>query len=237
MNKKAGLWGSVGLFCLSLTLVLGVRWIGFEPFVIPSGSMIPTLLINDHIVVSKYSFGFRWPFSRKWLLSPQTPQRGDVVVFRSIDQDDYYLIKRVVGLPGDRVVFDEAGRLHINGQVIPMEEWENHPKWSEADLEGPSDRYDVGREKLGEHEHAVLLERGAYRSTESGRVIPAGHIFLMGDNRDRSRDSRFWGDLPLENLLGKAQFVWLSCEGTVPGLSFICDPRTIRWRRFFHHIE
>ncbi|MEQ1664769.1 MAG: signal peptidase I [Bdellovibrionales bacterium] len=237
MSKKTSFRKSFGLFSLACLWILGLRWIGFEPFVIPSGSMIPTLLINDHIVVSKYTYGIRLPFSNIWLKKPRVPNRGDIVVFQSTEKEDYYLIKRVVGLPGDRVQFTDSGELIINGETAPRKKAENLNHWNETDLGDKLANFDLYNEKLGERTHEVLLEKKGFRYAEPGHIVPPGKIFLMGDSRDRSRDSRFWGDLPLENLWGKAQYVWLSCEKTLSNVNFICDPKTIRWNRFFHKID
>lgn len=248
MSKKTSFKRSAGLFVLSLILVLSFRWIGFEPFVIPSGSMIPTLLINDHILVSKYSFGIRLPFSSIWIVPPKLPKRGDVVVFRSVEKDDYYMIKRVVGLPGDKIQFSESGDLTVNGELMKSISYEDDLRldeleknsvasWTDKDLGVSRSEVEIRREKIGSNEHFTMLEKAAFRYSESGRVVPEGRIFLMGDNRDRSRDSRFWGELPIENLLGQALFVWLSCSQTALSANFVCDPRFIRWQRFFHQIE
>ncbi|OFZ11069.1 MAG: signal peptidase I [Bdellovibrionales bacterium RBG_16_40_8] len=237
MSKKASFKKSFGLLLLSVVLIMAFRWILFEPFVIPSGSMIPTLMVNDHIVVSKYSYGVRLPFSSKWLTPPQLPQRGDVVVFRSVEKDDYYMIKRVVGLPGDKVQFTESGELLINGKTVPSAKPEIHSSLTAEDIGDSPDNFDIKEEALGEHKHQILIEHNAFRYTESGRVVPEGKIYLMGDNRDRSRDSRFWGELPIASLLGKARWIWLSCSQTLAGGNFVCDPRYIRWQRVFHRIE
>ncbi len=237
VSKKASLSKSVGLFILALGSFLALRWGLFEPFVIPSGSMIPTLLINDHILVSKYTFGVRLPFSSIWLSAPHLPQRGDVVVFRSVEQDDYYLIKRVVGLPGDKVEFTTDGDLRINDQLVPKDEVAWASELGRTELQDEPENYKLLNETLGEHRHQVLLEKNGFRYTETGHVVSENHLFLMGDNRDRSRDSRFWGELPTERLLGQARWVWLSCSETVSNINFLCDPRHIRWQRTFHRIE
>ncbi len=237
MSKKASFKKSFGLLILSISLILGVRWILFEPYVIPSGSMIPTLLINDHIVVSKYSFGFRWPFSSRWLIKPTLPERGDVVVFRSLDDDNYYLIKRVIGLPGDTVDFTEEGTLRINGVALNSRMVGETPQWAELDLGADAESFQFMEEQMGDRVYHSILERNDFRSVEASHLVPEGKIYLMGDNRDHSKDSRFWGELPIVNLLGRASFVWLSCEQTLSQVNFICDPRYIRWHRFFHRIQ
>jgi signal peptidase I len=236
-SKKASLSKSLGLLVLAIGSFLTLRWGLYEPFVIPSGSMMPTLLINDHILVSKYAFGLRLPFTSIWLTQPHLPSRGDVVVFRSVEQDDYYMIKRVVGLPGDTVSYSADAELKINGQTIENTEIE-FPSWmAQPELRDDPNRYVLTNEKLGEHTHWMLLEKEAIHAVQTEHVIGPGMIFLMGDSRDRSRDSRFWGELPAEKLLGQARWIWLSCQETVSEINFLCDPRHIRWQRTFHRIE
>lgn len=225
------------MMAFSVTLVLAFRWIVWEPFVIPSGSMIPTLLINDHIVVSKFTYGVRWPFSQTWVFGPNVPKRGDVVVFRSSENDGIYMIKRVMGLPGDKIQFDEQGQVFINGEKLKAEEIPLDNQFSATDLRADGNQFVSTRETIDGREHWALLDPSTFRYTMAEHIVPEGKIFLMGDNRDHSRDSRFWGDLPIENLRGRAQFVWLSCEKTLSKVQFICDPRSIRWHRFFHRIE
>ena len=237
MSKKASFKKSFGLLVLAVGLVMASRWVLFEPYVIPSGSMIPTLLVNDHIIVSKYSFGLRWPFSSRWLTKPKLPNRGDVVVFRSVDNDNYYMIKRVIGLPGDKITYDEEGVLSVDGQPVESSWVSELPAWSAADIGDDISDYKVAEETIGEHKHFSLLAKDGFHYTEEEHVVPPDHIYLMGDNRDHSKDSRYWGDLPIQNLLGKATYVWLSCEKTLSQVNFICDPRYIRWQRFFHHIQ
>lgn len=236
-SKKASLTKSLGLFALAIGAFMTLRWALFEPFVIPSGSMIPTLLVNDHILVTKYTFGLRLPFTSIWLTPPRLPQRGDVVVFRSVEQDDYYLIKRVVGLPGDKVDFTADGDLLINDKLVTQTEQEWPSNLARGELQDAPESYKLLAEELGHHKHPVILEKRGFRYTESGHVVSPNHLFMMGDNRDKSRDSRFWGELPVEKLLGQAQWVWLSCSETLSSINFLCDPRHIRWQRTFHRIE
>ena len=236
-DRRASFSGSVALFCLAIVVYLIFRWVLFEPFVIPSGSMIPTLLVNDHIIVKKFAYGVRVPFTKKWLTGPYVPKRGDVVVFRSVDQEDYYLIKRVVGLPGDRVEYTEAGELKINGQPVIDKEMPTPSDWTSADIQEPVSNIRAFRERLGVHKHWEILERGDYHYPQPEIVVPAGELFAMGDNRDRSRDSRYWGEFPLKNLIGRATWVWLGCSVTLSQVDFLCDPRYIRWHGLIHQIE
>ncbi|NJM10246.1 MAG: signal peptidase I [Bdellovibrionaceae bacterium] len=112
-KKKAKFGEGLGSFLLAVTAILAFRWMLFEPYVIPSGSMIPTLLIHDHILVSKFSYGVRIPFTKKWLFKSSDPKRGDIVVFRSVEDNGYFMIKRVVGLPGDKIEVDSEGYLKL----------------------------------------------------------------------------------------------------------------------------
>lgn len=230
----------------AILAILAFRWLLFEPFVIPSGSMIPTLLVHDHILVNKLAYGIRWPFSKSWILEFEGPQRGDIVVFRAVD-DSYFMIKRVVGLPGDRVEMKENGQLIINGQEIERTQLEISPGDPQTqapyypvdanDLEGSFDFFNFYVETLGNHTHRLMHIPGSPRVWSEPFLVPEDHYFVMGDNRDNSKDSRFWGPLPKENLMGKALFVWLSCQDTLPVLTMICNPLEIRWKRFFHGLE
>lgn len=235
-SQKASPLKSIGTFALAIITILAFRWAGYEPYVIPSGSMLPTLMVNDHILVNKSAFGLRWPFTRSWIIPPTVPQRGEIVVFRSVEKDDLFMIKRVVGLPGDKIQFTDKGELLVNGEVVETVTPEEKINWSQDDIGDNPAEYNFFTEKLGPVHHWVMYDKNGFRFSESPHVVPEGKLFMMGDNRDRSRDSRFWGDLPIENLLGRAMFVWLSCSKTVSSINIICDPRYIRWQRFFHKI-
>jgi len=220
-----GTWGGVFKdFVLVVLLMCAFRWAVAEPFLVPSGSMIPTLLVKDYILVSKFSYGLRVPFTKNWLFGPRTPKRGDVVVFRSKDDNFYFMVKRVVGLPGDKIAIDTDGqRLSINGKPVAME-----------DLNLTEDDFKLFVESLpqavGEMKH--MVQYAADTSVGADEFdVPAGHIFLMGDNRDRSSDSRAWGSLPIENLLGKAQFIWMSCDDEAPAGSILCLDEHMRRER------
>ena len=237
---------SWGQFVLSIVAILAFRWVLFEPYVIPSGSMIPTLLVHDHILVNKFAYGVRWPFSKKWLWKRDLPKRGDIVVFRSVDKDDYFMVKRVVALPGDKIEYTPDGQLVVNDQPVERKLVDAGPDTlggkyygvSEADLEGqPFDRYKYFLEKPEGREYRGMQFVDKFRWKFGPQVIPEGHIFAMGDNRDNSRDGRAWGPLPVENLLGQASVVWLSCYKTLAVAPFLCDPTEIRWKRFFHIIK
>jgi signal peptidase I len=186
-----------------LLLVLVIRSFLFEPFRIPSESMMPTLSTGDFIFVNKFAYGLRLPVLNTKIIEIGEPQHGDVVVFRLPSDPKVDYIKRVVGLPGDVVSYEDATkRLTINGQPVVME------------VVGPSVEEPgmvVGREQLGDHDHQLLLSRGP--ASRGGQyVVPPGHYFVMGDNRDNSRDSRFEGVeyIPEGNLVGRAVRIWMN---------------------------
>lgn len=205
--------------------VLLVRSLWLEPFRIPSGSMVPTLLIGDHIVVAKSAYGWRWPLTRIPLGTPRVPDRGDVIVFVFPGSDggaaqwvdlpvppfgtfDY--VKRVVGLPGETVAV-RAGQVWIDGAPLPREAAGEYAFVDDTCAELPTRRWS---EALGAHRF-TSLESTAYgtKLDDFGpEVVPEGHVFVMGDNRDYSADSRIWGFVPLRNIKGQARFVWMSFE-------------------------
>jgi len=211
---------TAGLFPVILVVFL-MRSFLFEPFKIPSGSMVPTLLVGDLILVNKYHYGVRLPVINKKIVQNQDPQRGDVVVFRYPPDPRMDYIKRVVGVPGDEVAYLNQ-RLSINGQEVPVQ-----PQGEYYDED--SLRYAPQfAESLGSAVHRILVDprRQAFFGTDDKRFpfrencrysaegvvcrVPQGHYFMMGDNRDNSQDSRFWGFVPDENIVGRAFFVWMN---------------------------
>ena len=191
-----------------------------EPYKIPSGSMIPTLLVGDFILVNKYTFGIRLPVLNKKIVEINTPQRGDVMVFRWPVDPSIDYIKRVVGVPGDKIAYLDK-RLTINGVEVPVKKGE--------DFLDKDKLYYTPRfvEQLGNVEHSILIDKDAppfitqifnhpYRDkcnyNNRGVVceVPPGHYFMMGDNRDNSQDSRYWGFVPDENIVGRAFFIWFN---------------------------
>lgn len=226
-------------------LMCGVRWAIAEPFLVPSGSMIPTLLIKDYIFVTKFSYGLRIPFTKTWMFGPITPKRGDVVVFRAKDDDFYFMVKRVVGLPGDRLQLinkDGVESLSINGEVVKYDRLNAPAEGTIAgtdDFKYKDDDFNWFKEHLPGKSHTLQLS--AMASDDSSEnpeyVVPEGHIFMMGDNRDRSSDSRVWGTLPIENILGKAQFIWMSCSEDSPAGGVLCFGEDMRSSRIFKSIN
>jgi signal peptidase I len=192
-----------------LLIVLLFRSFLFEPFKIPSGSMIPTLLIGDFIVVNKYTYGLRLPVLNRKFIALGEPQRGDVAVFRYPVDTSVNFIKRVVGLPGDTITYRNK-ELFVNGERI---EAAGKTAFTTRDLKCTTPRSDARRlqERLGVVQHDILHHEGA-RARNGQWVVPQGHYFMMGDNRDRSNDSREWGFVPEENLVGRAVGIWLNFD-------------------------
>lgn len=223
MKDKRGTWlQALSTFLLPILLVMGLRWIVIEPFVIPSGSMIPNLLVHDHIFVKKYSLGIRVPFTEKWLMTWSAPKRGEITVFHYPANPDIYYVKRLIGLPGDEVRID-AGRITVNSQ-----EWKLEP----TDFPDGEYGFDYFQEKIGDEGfHVVRFLAGEREEDIKIYTVPVGEYFFMGDNRDQSSDSRVWGFVKKDLLVGPASMIWLSCESTLPSLTYICDPAQIRWSR------
>ena len=333
-----------GSFILAIGFALIIRWALLEAYVIPSGSMIPTLLINDHIFVNKISYGLRVPFSEDWMVRWGRPQRGEVVVFRFPGNKDLFYVKRIIGIPGDSVLL-ENGNLYVNNvaveRTIPQALQSDWDLVRDSDFPGDvsvggKSLYVHWQELLDDHSYSVTVRKAADSRMNFGPVIiPEGHYFVLGDNRDNSEDSRawkadaqlaegvvtFWREkagppidipagtkittansqahffttqsvrieglsveapvkaielgaignqpagmlkviedeslaqrvnvsnsvataggvdkrfVPLDSIMGRASFVLLSCEQTLPVVSILCNPLTIRWSRFFHKVN
>lgn len=180
-----------------LLFVLVIRSFIFEPFRIPSGSMMPTLLEGDFIFVKKYAYGLRLPVTETKVVETGDPKRGDVIVFRLPSDPSINYIKRVIGLPGDEVVY-ERQRLTINGETV------NLKQGAHATFEAP-----VFVEDLGGRMHDILVTNPQFSTRDGTYRVPDGHYFVMGDNRDRSRDSRFIGAIPEKFLVGEAVRIWM----------------------------
>jgi len=210
---------TAGLFPVIIS-VFFLRSFIVEPFKIPSGSMIPTLLVGDLILVNKFHYGLRLPVINTKITEGEKPERGDVMVFRYPPKPSLDYIKRVVGLPGDTVAYLNK-RLTINGQAVPTE---SVPEFFDEDAMRYFKQYE---EKFGTQSHRLLNDEqrpafvpGAdrfpgydncnYTVEGVSCKVPEGHYFMMGDNRDNSMDSRYWGFVPEKNIVGKAFFVWMN---------------------------
>ena len=188
-----------------LLAVLVLRSFVAEPFRIPSGSMMPTLLVGDFILVNKFAYGLRLPVLNTKVVGIGEPERGDVVVFRFPAHPETDYIKRVVGLPGDRVSYYNK-TVYVNGEPMPQELLGPY-----AEDGVPDGRLLQLRERLGSVDHDILVMPGR-PNVEGEYTVPPGHYFVLGDNRDNSNDSRFWGFVPEENLVGKAFVIWMNWD-------------------------
>ena len=186
-----------------IVIVLVLRSFLVEPFRIPSGSMLPTLLVGDFILVNKFAYGIRLPVANAKIVEMGKPQRGDVVVFRYPADPSLDYIKRVIGVPGDNIQYRNK-QLFINGEPVPQQLLGVYSDRGHAVVERHS-------EQLGGVEHDIFL-RSNYPVREGSWTVPADKYFVMGDNRDNSNDSRVWGFVPDENLVGKAFLIWMSWD-------------------------
>lgn len=178
-----------------------------EPFRIPSGSMLPSLLIGDFILVNKYRYGLRIPVLNKKIVDVDGPRRGDIMVFRFPGDESMNYIKRVVGLPGDHIVYQDK-KLYINGTLMEQSAIDSYEYSESGQRRIPAKRYS---ENLSGVTHDILLSE-AGDSTPLEFTVPEAQFFVMGDNRDRSNDSRYWGTVPEENIVGKAFLIWFSLD-------------------------
>jgi signal peptidase I len=217
---------------VAVAIALLLRAFVVEAFQIPSGSMIPTLEVGDHIFVSKFSYGLGIPFTDKKILELRQPERGDVIVFKYPLEPGIDYIKRVVGLPGD-VIEVRQHEVFINGQAAPREHVRGPCHYSEtARTDGAPDDHEceLWEETLGSKVHDTIQEPGRGGRDFTRTVVPAGNVFVMGDNRDNSSDSRVWGTVKHDLIKGKALIIWWSRapSDTVGGWF-----KSIRWNRFF----
>lgn len=229
-----------------IAFVLVLRSFLYEPFQIPSGSMMPTLLVGDFILVEKFTYGLKDPVARKQFVDVGQPERGDIVVFKFPEDPYIDYIKRVVATPGDRVIYRNK-RIYIEKDCVAGQEclqkaidlkFENNNEFSQG-----LSRLNKYTETFDENVHQILQNPDRrtdasfyYSQPGTARnewVVPQGHYFVLGDNRDNSRDSRFWGFVPEENLVGKAVAIWMSFEFERSPDSFLPSwiPTGVRFER------
>ena len=245
-QEKAGFLLKTCGYLLAFLLAMVIRTFAYEPYNIPSGSMFPTLLIGDHLFISKYTYGYSrhsFPFSLPLIphgrIFESKPKLGDVIVFRVTPQMvpslmtsvDY--IKRVVGLPGDTIQM-KKGRLYINDQLVER----NYVSQEEVQIEGKKELYTKYEEVLPNGvKHMIYEIDDMMKSDDTPLIkIPEGYFFAMGDNRDNSYDSRFFGAVPLTHLEGKAQIIFYSTNGKGAFWQFWKWPVFVRTERLLDKI-
>ncbi|KIL98728.1 Signal peptidase I [Paramagnetospirillum magnetotacticum MS-1] len=244
-GKSGGMGETIRTIVYAMLIAGSVRTLAFEPFNIPSGSMIPSLLIGDYLFVSKYAYGYS-RYSMPFGIGPgggrimeHMPERGDVIVFKKPPENKVDYIKRVVGLPGDRIQV-KGGILHINGSAVDRKRIED---FVERDRDGNILRAPQYIETLPngrKHKIIEFLGDNGPADNTMEYLVPAGHYFMMGDNRDNSADSRFLsevGYVPAENLVGRAEILFFSGDGSAALWEVWRWPWAIRYARLLQGIE
>ncbi|MEN9500557.1 MAG: signal peptidase [Pseudomonadota bacterium] len=248
LQRSGGWLESIKTIVYAALIAVSIRTIAFEPFNIPSGSMIPTLLVGDYLFVSKYSYGYSrhsMPFSPNIFegrIFGSLPKRGDVAVFKLPRDGSTDYIKRIIGLPGDRIQM-RAGILYLNGAAVRRE------MLGPYTVEGDGPRITVRRfrEFLPAIDAAPSVAHEILEASDDAPLdntpefrVPAGHVFAMGDNRDNSLDSRAMnavGFIPVENLVGRAEFIFFSVDGSASLWQVWAWPFAIRWSRLFSAVR
>ena len=241
-SKKNGFTDFFGSLFGVLALVTILRSFVFEPFQIPSGSMEPTLRVGDFLVVNKFNYGIKDPIWQKTLIENGHPERGDIIVFKAPKQPHVDYIKRVIGIGGDTVKYDMATQsLTVTSKdgTVNVFKYENAKPNADFFYHG---EMQVEKTEIGSVTHQILNNPSPFNyapyffkqegQTDGEWVVPEGHYFVMGDNRDNSEDSRFWGFVPEQNIVGKATFLWLSLDKKPNEF-----PKGLRFERMFTSIQ
>ena len=250
--KEGGLWETVKVIVQALLIALVIRTLLFQPFNIPSGSLIPTLLIGDYLFVSKYSYGYSHyslpsfldqdPAAMPGRIFASQPKRGDIIVFKLPRDGETDYIKRLIGLPGDKIQMIH-GRLYINGTIVertPLPPYST-PGHFGSPVEVP--QYEETLPGGVKHEIIQLDGDNGYYSNTAVYEVPPGRYFMMGDNRDNSTDSRVApeaggvGYVPFDNLIGRAEVIFFSVEEGEPAWEVWRWPWIVRWRRLFEPVR
>ncbi|MBC7799995.1 MAG: signal peptidase I [Gemmatimonadaceae bacterium] len=245
-QKTGGLLENIKTIVYAGLIAIGIRTVAFEPFNIPSGSMIPTLLVGDYLFVSKYSYGYSrysMPFAPNLFqgrIFGSLPDRGDVAVFKFPRDNQTDFIKRIVGLPGDRIQM-KSGLLYINGTQVPRSASGEFDARERGTIPIIARLYVETLPNGRQHEILKMFEEGGLNTTPEFKV-PENHVFAMGDNRDNSSDSRLMtregvGFVPVENLVGRAEFIFFSIDARAPWWEFWEWPFEIRWNRLLQGIR
>jgi signal peptidase I len=208
-------------FLIAAVIALFIRQFGVEAFKIPSGSMKPTLTIGDHLLVNKFIYGPRIPFTDSRIFAWKEPKRGDIIVFKYPEDESKDFIKRVVGVPGDRIEI-RKGTLYINEQPVPVINAQEYVDKEHRGGEHFDVKAKVMEEQLGTVHHAVQYLRDQSGNNFGPILVPKESVFVMGDNRDNSQDSRFWGFVKYNKILGRALIIYWSWDGA---------DRWVRWER------
>ncbi|WP_064692428.1 signal peptidase I [Rhizobium aegyptiacum] len=241
-SKPNALWENIKVIIQALILAMVIRTVLFQPFTIPSGSMMPTLLVGDYIFVNKFAYGYSkysLPFSPDIFsgrLFGSDPRRGDIVVFRFPPNPDIDYIKRCIGLPGDRIQVTD-GVLYVNGKPVPKVADGSFTSDYKLD---PGEDVPVFRETLDDGKTYDTLDQSPVSRGDNTRefIVPEGHYFMMGDNRDNSLDSRFdVGFVPAENLVGRASVIFFSLGNDTSFREIWKWPTNMRWDRLFKVVE
>jgi signal peptidase I len=222
MHKKKSFYKEwIEPFLIAAVVALFIRQFVVEAFKIPSGSMIPTLLIGDHLLVNKFIYGPRIPFTDTRLFTWEQPKRGDIIVFKYPENESKDFIKRVIGLPGDKIEIKD-GVLFINDQPVKVKELGLYDSGDQGVRPPYYQKPRLMQEQLGAVSHQILYLRDQTGYNFGPILVPKDSIFAMGDNRDNSQDSRVWGFVKENKILGKALIIYWSWDGT---------DRWVRWER------